>query len=227
MIMRSGVITEVIRSLFLEGKLLIKKIRNFLIIVFVAGFAMLSVQAFQILSYSRVNYEGSADAVFVLGAAAYGKNPSPVFRERINHAMNIYLARHCRYIILTGGKKFAEDLGEAVVARDYLVKNGIPVSDILLETSSNNTYENFLFSLPVISSRNINSIIIVSDPYHMKRASMIADDFRIVNYSSPTPTTMFNSFKRKMPFLLNEIYNIYEYRIFRIANDLKIKYEIK
>ena len=225
--MRSGVITEVIRSLFLEGKLLIKKIRNFLIIVFVAGFAMLSVQAFQILSYSRVNYEGSADAVFVLGAAAYGKNPSPVFRERINHAMNIYLARHCRYIILTGGKKFAEDLGEAVVARDYLVKNGIPVSDILLETSSNNTYENFLFSLPVISSRNINSIIIVSDPYHMKRASMIADDFRIVNYSSPTPTTMFNSFKRKMPFLLNEIYNIYEYRIFRIANDLKIKYEIK
>ncbi len=220
-------ITEVIRSLFLEGKLLIKKIRNFLIIVFVAGFAMLSVQAFQILSYSRVNYEGSADAVFVLGAAAYGKNPSPVFRERINHAMNIYLARHCRYIILTGGKKFAEDLGEAVVARDYLVKNGIPVSDILLETSSNNTYENFLFSLPVISSRNINSIIIVSDPYHMKRASMIADDFRIVNYSSPTPTTMFNSFKRKMPFLLNEIYNIYEYRIFRIANDLKIKYEIK
>jgi len=227
MIMRSGVITEVIRSLFLEGKLLIKKIRNFLIIVFVAGFAMLSVQAFQILSYSRVNYQGSADAVFVLGAAAYGKNPSPVFRERINHAMNIYLARHCRYIILTGGKKFAEDLGEAVVARDYLVKNGIPVSDILLETSSNNTYENFLFSLPVISSRNINSIIIVSDPYHMKRASMIADDFRIVNYSSPTPTTMFNSFKRKMPFLLNEIYNIYEYRIFRIANDLKIKYEIK
>jgi len=206
---------------------LIKKIRNYLIIVFVAGFAMLSVQAFQILSYSRVNYEGSADAVFVLGAAAYGKNPSPVFRERINHAMNIYLARHCRYIILTGGKKFAEDLGEAVVARDYLVKNGIPVSDILLETSSNNTYENFLFSLPVISSRNINSIIIVSDPYHMKRASMIADDFRIVNYSSPTPTTMFNSFKRKMPFLLNEIYNIYEYRIFRIANDLKIKYEIK
>jgi uncharacterized SAM-binding protein YcdF (DUF218 family) len=225
--MRSGVITEVIRSLFLEGKLLIKKIRNFLIIVFVAGFAMLSVQAFQILSYSRVNYQGSADAVFVLGAAAYGKNPSPVFRERINHAMNIYLARHCRYIILTGGKKFAEDLGEAVVARDYLVKNGIPVSDILLETSSNNTYENFLFSLPVISSRNINSIIIVSDPYHMKRASMIADDFKIVNYSSPTPTTMFNSFKRKMPFLLSEIYNIYEYRIFRIANDLKIKYEIK
>lgn len=227
MIMRSGVITEVIRSLFLEGKLLIKKIRKFLIIVFAAGFVMLSVQAFQILSYSRVNYEGSADAVFVLGAAAYGKNPSPVFRERINHAMNIYLARHCRYIILTGGKKFAEDLGEAVVARDYLVKNGIPVSDILLETSSNNTYENFLFSLPVISSRNINSIIIVSDPYHMKRASMIADDFKIVNYSSPTPTTMFNSFKRKMPFLLNEIYNIYEYRIFRIANDLKIQYEIK
>ena len=174
-----------------------------------------------------MNYDGSADAVFVLGAAAYGKNPSPVFRERINHAMNIYRSRHCRYILLTGGKKFAEDFGEAVVARDYLIKNGIPSEDILLETASNNTYENFLFSLPIISDRKISSIIIVSDPYHMKRASMIADDFGIINYSSPTPTTMFNSFKRKMPFLLNEIYNIYEYRIFCIANNLKIKYEIK
>ncbi|HOF32745.1 MAG TPA: YdcF family protein [Spirochaetota bacterium] len=188
---------------------------------------MLFFQAFQILSFARVNFEGSADAVFVLGAAAYGKNPSPVFRERINHAMNIYRAKHCRYILLTGGKKFAEDFGEAVVARDYLIKNGIPAGDILLENTSNNTYENFLFSLPVISSRNISSIIIVSDPYHMKRASMIADDFGIINYSSPTPTSMFNSFKRKMPFLLSEIYNIYEYRIFRVANDLKIKYEIK
>ena len=74
---------------------------------------------------------------------------------------------------------------------------------------------------------NITSIIIVSDPYHMKRASMIADDFKILNYSSPTPTTMFNSFKRKLPFLFGEIYNIYEYRMFRIANDLKLKYEIK
>jgi len=206
---------------------LIKKIRNFLIIVFILIFGMLFFQAFQILSFSRVNFEGSADAVFVLGAAAYGKNPSPVFRERINHAMNIYRARHCRYILLTGGKKFAEDFGEAVVAREYLIKNGIPSGDILLESTSNNTYENFLFSLPIISSRNISSIIIVSDPYHMKRASMIADDFGILNYTSPTPTTMFNSFKRKMPFLLSEIYNIYEYRLFRIANDLKIKYEIK
>lgn len=206
---------------------MIKKIRNFLIIVFILIFGMLFFQAFQILSFSRVNFEGSADAVFVLGAAAYGKNPSPVFRERINHAMNIYRARHCRYILLTGGKKFAEDFGEAVVAREYLIKNGIPSGDILLESTSNNTYENFLFSLPIISSRNISSIIIVSDPYHMKRASMIADDFGILNYTSPTPTTMFNSFKRKMPFLLSEIYNIYEYRLFRIANDLKIKYEIK
>ncbi len=220
-------ITEVTQSHFLEGKILIKKIRNFLIIVFILMFGMLFFQAFQILSFARVNFEGSADAVFVLGAAAYGKNPSPVFRERINHAMNIYRAKHCRYILLTGGKKFAEDFGEAVVARDYLIKNGIPAGDILLENTSNNTYENFLFSLPVISSRNISSIIIVSDPYHMKRASMIADDFGIINYSSPTPTSMFNSFKRKMPFLLSEIYNIYEYRIFRVANDLKIKYEIK
>ncbi|MBP7902315.1 MAG: YdcF family protein [Spirochaetes bacterium] len=206
---------------------MIKKIRNIVILISAIILFMVLFQAFQILSYSSVSYKGSADAVFVLGAAAYGKNPSPVFRERINHAMNIYRSRQCRYILLTGGKKFADDLGEAVVARDYLIKNGIPAEDILVETASNNTYENFLFSLPIISGRKISSIIIVSDPYHMKRASMIADDFGIVNYSSPTPTTMFNSLKRKMPFLLSEIYNVYEYRLFCVANKFKIEYEIK
>ncbi|WP_342345438.1 hypothetical protein [Snodgrassella alvi] len=33
-----------------------------------------------------------ADAAIVLGAAAWDKRPSPVFRERINHAINLYRA---------------------------------------------------------------------------------------------------------------------------------------
>lgn len=31
-----------------------------------------------------------ADAAIVLGAAVWGEEPSPVFRERINHAINLY-----------------------------------------------------------------------------------------------------------------------------------------
>ena len=43
--------------------------------------------------------------------------------------------------------------------------------------------------------------IIVSDPLHMKRALLLAEDAGITAYSSPTPTTRYVSLRTKIPFL--------------------------
>ncbi|MGJ5635024.1 YdcF family protein, partial [Nostoc sp. CALU 1950] len=43
-----------------------------------------------------------ADAAIVLGAAVWGEEPSPVFRERINHAINLYKNGSVKTIIFTG-----------------------------------------------------------------------------------------------------------------------------
>ena len=66
------------------------------------------------------------DAAIVLGAAAWGNNPSPVFKERINHAIRLYRQGLCRYIIITGGKGFPDEPGESVIGKKYALKNGIP-----------------------------------------------------------------------------------------------------
>ncbi|WP_309245652.1 hypothetical protein [Desmonostoc muscorum] len=42
-----------------------------------------------------------ADAAIVLGAAVWGEKPSPVFRERINHAINLYKNGSVKAIIFT------------------------------------------------------------------------------------------------------------------------------
>lgn len=47
--------------------------------------------------------EAHADAAVVLGAAAWDKRPSPVFRERINHAITLYQSHRVGKIIFTGG----------------------------------------------------------------------------------------------------------------------------
>ena len=48
----------------------------------------ISSTAISIYSYGSNSYNNKADAAIVLGAAVWGEEPSPVFRERINHAIN-------------------------------------------------------------------------------------------------------------------------------------------
>ena len=43
--------------------------------------------AWRIVDYGSRTSSDSADAALVLGAAAWGDRPSPVFRERIRHAV--------------------------------------------------------------------------------------------------------------------------------------------
>jgi uncharacterized SAM-binding protein YcdF (DUF218 family) len=57
----------------------------------------------------------------------------------------------------------------------------------------------------------IESAVVVSDPLHMKRAMMMADDLGIVAASSPTPTSRYRSLKTKLRFLLRELYFIHHY----------------
>ena len=44
-----------------------------------------------------------ADAIIVLGAAAYDAKPSPVFEERIRHGIDLYKRGLAPKIIFTGG----------------------------------------------------------------------------------------------------------------------------
>jgi vancomycin permeability regulator SanA len=46
--------------------------------------------AWSIYNYPNTSTPVQADAAIVLGAAAWGERPSPVFRERINYALELY-----------------------------------------------------------------------------------------------------------------------------------------
>jgi uncharacterized SAM-binding protein YcdF (DUF218 family) len=61
-----------------------------------------------------------ADAIIVLGAAAYDAKPSPVFEERIRHGIDLYKRGIAPTLIFTGGYggKGAR-FSESQVARRY------------------------------------------------------------------------------------------------------------
>lgn len=60
----------------------------FLIIVCIIMYILLN--ALDILLYSKVDETRHADVAIVLGAAASDYGVSPVFAERINHAIDLY-----------------------------------------------------------------------------------------------------------------------------------------
>ena len=112
-----------------------------------------------------------ADAIIVLGAAAYDAKPSPVFEERIRHGLDLYEARFAPLLIFTGGYGgTGARFSESQVARRYALKHGVPDDAILIETASRNTVQNLVEAKRLMDQRNLHRVIIVSDPLHMARA---------------------------------------------------------
>ena len=79
----------------------------------------------KIYSFGNKNKLIKADAAIVLGAASWGKNPSPIFKERINHAIWLYKNNFIDKIIFTGGKDSKNEQPAAVVAASLIHQLGI------------------------------------------------------------------------------------------------------
>ncbi|MFW9263393.1 YdcF family protein [Nostoc sp. CALU 546] len=157
-----------------------------------------------------------ADAAIVLGAAVWGEEPSPVFRERINHAINLYKNGSVKTIIFTGGVGESNEPPEAIVGKNYALAQQVKAADILTETQSRTTHQNLTNALEVANAHQLNKFLIVSDPLHMKRAVLMARGLGMNAHSSPTPTTRYRSFYSQIEFLSRETYFYFVYLVFKI-----------
>jgi uncharacterized SAM-binding protein YcdF (DUF218 family) len=59
----------------------------------------------------------------------------------------------------------------------------------------------------------LRSAVIVSDPLHLKRAAMMANDLGLVAVTSPVRTSRYQSPRTQFPFLAREIYFIHHYLV--------------
>ena len=148
-----------------------------------------------------------ADAIIVLGAAAYDARPSPVFEERIRHGLELYQRGLAPRLIFTGGfggsgARFAE----SEVAKRYALRHDIPDEAILIETHSRSTRQNLLYARELMRGNGINTVILVSDPLHMARALRLSRELGIDAVASATPSTRFRSVRSSWRFLAQEIY---------------------
>ena len=149
---------------------------------------------------------GPADAIVVLGAAAYDTRPSPVFAERIRHGIDLYEQGHAGALVFTGGYGDGARFSESQVARTYALRAGVPEQAILIETLSRTTYQNLARSRDLLTDHGLQRVIVVSDPLHMARALRLCRRLGIDAVGSPTPSTRFRSFRTQWRFLAREVY---------------------
>lgn len=147
-----------------------------------------------------------ADAILVLGAAAYDARPSPVFQERIRHALDLYRRGYADTLVFTGGYGYGARFSESQVARRYALREGVPAEAILIETLSRTTYENLREARSLMLERGLRRVIVVSDPLHMARALRLSRRLGIDALGSSTPSTRFRSFRTRWRFLAREVY---------------------
>lgn len=190
--------------------------KRIFIIVIVITIVYISYTSIDIYLYGNKNEIVEADAAIVLGAAVWGDQPSPVFEERIKHAIWLYKNDYVDKIIFTGGVGEEGEDSESSVAKNYAISHLVPSEDIFIEEQSKITQENIFYAKEIIEDNDISSVIIVSDPLHMRRAMLMASDNGLNAYSSPTPTTRYTSLKSQLTFLGREVFFYVGYRVYRV-----------
>lgn len=183
-----------------------KKLAKALLLIVIILVLAVGLLASRIYSFGNTSSDSTADAAVVLGAAVWTTQVSPVFRERINHGIDLYQQRKVRKLIFTGGQGNPHEPTESSAARHYALQRGVPLADILIEEKSHTTYENILYAKQLADSHGIKTVLIVSDPLHMKRAVEMAKDVGLVADPSPTPSTRYQGLRSQVTLLAHETY---------------------
>lgn len=161
-------------------------------VVFV-GLAYLTLTFAQVWWASRADSTAAFDAraAIVLGAAQYNGTPSPVLQGRLDHAAGLYLADSVDIIVVTGGGQEADITTEAKAAYDYLRINvGISDERLRLEVDGTSTFEQLAATARFLESEGINEVVLVTDPYHARRAQLVAEEVGLDATVSVTPTVV-------------------------------------
>ena len=178
-----------------------RRMKTIILLTAVAFPLIIFVIAVDVYRFSQIDETRTADAAIVLGAAVYRERPSPVFRERINHAIQLYNDGLVEKIIFTGGVGRRDRLSEAEVGRNYALARGVPEEAILIEGSSTSTLENLTNAKQIAEQNDLQSFLIVSTPFHMRRALAVAQDLEMEAYTSPTRSTRWlSNFTRSFSF---------------------------
>ncbi len=123
----------------------------------------------------------AADVLIVLGCGASAEDgqASDCIQARAGHAAALYGRGLAPAVIASGGRN------EVAALTRVLVAGGVPAEAVLAENHSRDTIQNIRNSQAIMATHGWHNAVLVTEPYHIKRATLIAHDQGLTVYPSP------------------------------------------
>ncbi|MDQ3147342.1 MAG: YdcF family protein [Actinomycetota bacterium] len=161
-------------------------LRRVVVTLVILALVYVGFTAGQVLVASRRDEARPAEAIVVLGAAQYDGEPSPVFRSRLDHAVDLYQDGVAPVVVVTGGRQEGDSFTEASAGLGYLREQGVATEDVLLEARGTTSWESLRAAARFLRPDGIDEVVLVSSPFHALRTTHIAGEVGLDGRASPT-----------------------------------------
>jgi len=129
-----------------------------------------------------------ADVIVVLGAAQLNGRPGEVLEARLQEAKRIYDLGLAPQIITVGAGAPGDRTTEAASGKFWLSTHGIKSKNISALEVGRDTWVSTENYVKLMKLKNLKDVIIVTDPFHCRRAMTMANDLGVVATCSPART---------------------------------------
>lgn len=169
------------------------------------GFHLVAYTAYAV-TYSKLTPIGGVDAVVVLGGGlSRGYTVTPLLISRLRRGLEVFEAAkeegRSPVLVTSGGQGPDEQRSEAAAMAEWVVAQGVPSDEVLLEDRSRTTAENLAFSRELLAPRSPERVVVATSNYHVLRtASLVRKarlDWKVVGAPTAsyyTPTAFLREF---------------------------------
>jgi len=194
----------------------IRLVLKLVVLVVLGMIVYFGVTLVQVWLTSRQYDPRPAQAIVVMGAAQYDGAPSPDLRARLNEALLLYQQGYSHLVAVTGSKEKGDQFTEAEAGAQYLEYHGVPASDIL-EAGGDDSWRNLSDVAPELKARGVDTVLMVTDPFHEDRSMAIISDLGFTPYPTPTQTSPITG-TATVPYFLKEALGVALGRVIGFQN---------
>jgi SanA protein len=147
----------------------------------------------ELYSNSRLSLPANAPTravAIVFGAGLSGDgSPSPVLRDRVATAAELYFSGKVKKILMSGDNRFL-DYNEPGAMLDYALELGVPRQDIVLDYAGRRTYDTCYRAKAIFG---ITDALLVTQRFHLPRAIFTCNFLGIQGYGVIADLRPYNS----------------------------------
>jgi vancomycin permeability regulator SanA len=122
---------------------------------------------------------GHADVAVVFGnKVEHDGIPSARLRARLDRTLELYREGWFRLVVVSGGLG-KEGFDEAIVMKDYLVSRGIAPEGLIVDSAGETTCATARNVVRILRERNLHSVLVVSQYFHVPRAKLALRRFGV------------------------------------------------